>query len=249
MKNQQFISVKVFRPLLLMCLVLTACSQPSAGSTQAPIAPTATLAPLPSQPSTAVPTSTPAPIVSSPTPFPTFTAAGAKTALVDAFTQLAKAFPFRITETDQGPADTTYVTTDYAAADRYHSITTQAKRPNQDETITIGNKTWWKLKGTWDPTPSGTLPQNNFWNMIPKAQDVTYSGQASLNGVPCFVFSFTLHVQATGLYLTGSGQAWVGVSDGLPYQLVFTPGANTTGTPSQQVYTYAITVDIQQPSP
>jgi hypothetical protein len=141
------------------------------------------------------------------------------------------------------------VTTDYAVADRYHSITTQDLTTKKDETITIGTKTWWKINGIWDATPSGALPQNNYWDLIPKVQDVTYTGQDIVSGVRCFVFSFTLDVQGSGLNLTGSGQAWIGISDGLPYQFDFTPGVNVTGGPTNQLYTYGIIVDIQQPVP
>jgi hypothetical protein len=188
-------------------------------------------------------------LVNTPTAIPTFTAASAKTTLINAFTQLANAYPFRITETDRGLVGVTHVTTDYAAADRYHTITVQEPNPNMDETITIGEKTWWKIKGTWDPNPSWTLGQNNFWTYKPKAQDVTYTSQDTVDGVSCFVFSFKLDVHSPGIYLTGSGQARVGISDSHPYQFDFSPGVNVTGQPTHQVYTYGITVDIQQPVP
>jgi hypothetical protein len=247
MKKKLFFSIRVIHILIPFSLVLTACIQAAATATRPAV--TETLATVPSNTSPAVLSLTPPPIVNIPTLLPTFSAVTSKTALDNAFIQLANAFPFRITETDDYLAEVVYVTTDYAAADRYHSITTQKLAPGKDETITIGTKTWWKINGVWGPTPSGTLKQNNYWDLIPKAQDVTYTGQESVSGVPCFIFSFTLDMQAPGSYLTGSGQAWVGISDGLPRQFDFTPGANTTGGPTNQLYTYGITVDIQQPVP
>ena len=243
MKYYQFLSRIVIHILILACLILSACNLTSSNQ-PIPASPGITSG-LPNAATfTTAPSST-----LNPTPLPTFTAATAKTMLVVAFHQLAGAFPFRITETDRYLAEVVHVTTDYAAADRYHSITTQDLTTKKDETIIIGTKTWWKINGIWDATPSGTLPQNNYWELIPKVQDVTYTGQDIVSGVRCFIFSFTLDVQAPGLYLTGSGQAWVGISDGLPYQFDFTPGVNVTGGPTNQLYTYGITVDIQQPAP
>jgi hypothetical protein len=93
------------------------------------------------------------------------------------------------------------------------------------------------------------LPQNNFWDVIPKAQDVAYAGPDTVDGVACFIFSFKLDVSAPGLYLVGVGKAWVGISDGLPHQFDFSPGVHITGNQTHQIYTYGITVDIQQPVP
>jgi len=259
MKYYPILSGKVIQILILACLILTACSPvstnlPTPASTAIATRPSNTATLAPTQTGTAVPlptqTATPAPSPTlSPTPLPTFTAATAKTTLVAAFHQLANVYPFRITDTERGLADVIDVTTDYAAADRYHTTSVGKSKSDLNETITIGNKTWWKINGKWDPTTSGAMPQNNFWGYIPKAQSVAYTGQDIVDGVACFIFSFKLDIQSPGLDLVGTGKAWVGISDGLPHQFDFFPGAHITGDQTHQIYTYGITVDIQQPVP
>jgi hypothetical protein len=142
--------------------------------------------------------------------------------LGDALHKLSNAFPYRVTETTtisaggQAAANETTRVVDFAAADRYH-VKLSGGDAGDLELITIGDKSYSKSEGKWTEEPK-TQKQNQRVdlekNLADAIKDVTYVGPETVNGVPCFVYNYT--IQMTGY--TGNGKTCVRASDGLPLQ-------------------------------
>lgn len=118
------------------------------------------------------------------------------------------------------------------------------------EEIRIGSTLYYLYNGAWTTdiptTPSGSQ-LNLAQLLIGGLQSVTYAGQDSVVGVPCFVYGFQFAISVGGQTLSGVGKAWVGISDGLPHQLDSTYTIGGVSGTSHLVYSYGVKFDIQPP--
>jgi hypothetical protein len=241
---------------LVLCLTLAGCkpgktvkilpsptitvTQPDDTDTPEPTQPATPTAPATA---TIAPTQAPATL----TAVPTFSPNAAAKALVAAFENLAKAYPYRLTETTRAGTSLDRVT-DYAAADRIHSSWVQDGKAY--ETITLGAQTWWKLKGAWEANPTDTHPPVDVYALIaPNLHDVSYLGQETVLGKPCFVFAYGLTIKTSDISEDGAGKAWVGIADNLPHQVDLAGTANGFPLTTHLVYSFGIAFDIQPPAP
>jgi len=255
MKNYLSYCLKVTGIVLVLASFLSGCSLPKATTTPFP-SPTATATepddtdtPEPTIAATSTPIPTPTQPQATLTAGPTLSPSSAKDMLINAFLKLASAYPYRLTETTRG-ATTLDRTTDYAAADRIHSSWVLAPNPETRQTVTIGNETWWYLNGKWETTPSQTdAPVDLYSLLTPGIQSVQFVGQEPVMNIPCFVLSYTLTINTSGISISGNGKAWIGISDSLPHQV--TLDGTISGSPftTLLVYSYGIQFDIQQPVP
>ncbi len=214
---------------ICLALAMLACNFGSAapGSTEA--------APAPSQ------GSAPAPAVNPPS-------GDARQALIDAFTKLDSAYPYRLTETGSGAgcAQQTRIV-EFASAQEFH---TKWSGCQTGEVISTGGKTYYFVNGSWtqtDVSPPGTEEQVNIADMVKAAlQNVQLTGSDSLNGLNTYLYTFDL--QDPVLNIQG-GKVWIGAADGLPHQVQaqYTAGGITVNV--QLVYEFGIPINIQAPMP
>jgi hypothetical protein len=239
MRRRSFTLKKNLVLVLAFSLILVSCATPKAPETATP----QTVTSLSTQNSSSTP------VAETLTVVPTFSADSASKFVIDAFTRLSTAYPYRLVETSRGATDVDR-TTDFAAADQVHSTWVLAPNPDQQEMIQIGNQVWFKTNGQWQAGDVNALgPVDVTAMIVPGLHDVQFVGQEAIVGVPCYKFSYTLALNTAGVDLTGTGNAWIGIADGLPHQLDL--NATTSGMPltSHIVYSYGIKFDIQKPVP
>jgi len=215
--------------------------------------PTETDTPSPIPSKTPLSTDTQAPTVppGKQTSVPTLSDQAAKDALVAAFEKLKTAYPFRLAEDSSGVNNGSRVT-DYAAADRTHTVITSGNPNGVTETIRYGAQLYFLYNGQWTtntpPGPTGSLLDLTSL-LVPGLKSVTYGGQETVNGVACFVFVTHTNLPINGVVFDSHGKVWVGISDGLPHQVISTytiSGVNGTTT-TTLVYSYGVQVQITPP--
>jgi hypothetical protein len=270
MKTRQLPIAVIASLVAAELLILLACNvtAPAIGGkltnvtyTTAPVLPSATKEPTksddtdtpePTKPVTATPPSTQAAPATTTVPKTTTVATpsanDATKSLFTAFEKLNSAFPYRLTEASGGAMQLDRVT-DFAAADRIHSTWTLGNA-GQDESITIGTQTWWKLHGKWDTTPSdNSIPIDVYALLYKDVSVIQYAGQETVMGTPCFVFTFKLTITTMSYALDSTGKAWVGIADGLPHQADLVGTIRGAPFTTHLVYSYGVKFDIQQPVP
>jgi len=218
--------------------------------------PTDTSTPTPIPSPTLQPSNTPAPTkpTGQQTVVPTFTDKSAKDAMVNAFKNLNHAYPFRLTEdTTSSGGITASRTTDFAAADRTHTILTDDPIiPGLTEEIRIGSQLYYLYNGAWTtdaPPGVGAGSQDLAQLLINALTSVTYAGQDTVMNVPCFVFTFQSTLPLGSTTMNGTGKAWIGISDDLPHQVdsTHTVVGVSGSSSSHLVYSYGVNFDIQAP--
>ncbi len=260
---------------LVGALIVSGCKVPlpvqvgtlvSVSSTPAPTKPSAT--PLPTATQEPTETDTPAPVTSAtltpqPTPkqvtptgqltvVPTLSDQAAKDTLVAAFEKLKSAYPFRLAEDSTGANPYSRVT-DYAAADRTHTVfNSGSPSAGLTEMIRYGGQQYFLYNGSWTtnspPGASGSLLDLTSL-LVSGLKSVTYGGQETVQNVPCFVFITHTNLPVGSGTYDSNGKAWVGIADGLPHQVISTytisgvPGTSTTTL----VYSYGVQVEITLP--
>jgi hypothetical protein len=172
-----------------------------------------------------------------------------KQAIIDAYTKLDSAYPYRLTETDTGSLCAKETrTTEFAAKDEWHSTWSGCL---SGEAISTGGKTYYKINGTWQgdggAAPPGAEQQANIAEMVKAAlENVQAAGNESLNGANMYVYTFDLNDPV--LKVKG-GKTWIGAADGLPHQAqISIPVANSTED-VLIAYEFGVTVNIKPPTP
>lgn len=174
----------------------------------------------------------------------------------DALRRLNTAYPYRLTETTKatangqtGPESTRVV--EFAAADRSHMKWTGGAGGDV-EAISIGEKHYWFADGKWTegtvPSSKGVNRSEDFTKKLAEmVKEVRYLGPETINGVPCFAYSFTVETNLGGHDYTGTGKAWIG-ADGLPYQSDSDFKVATYAHKSHIVYEYNVDVKVERPA-
>ena len=184
--------------------------------------------------------------------------ADARKDLGDAFRKLKAAYPYRLTETTSGtmngkttmPENKRVV--DFAAADRSHLKWTGGIGGNIEE-ITIGDKRYWYSEGKWseDSRPSADERAKRGAELekalASATKDVKYMGPETVNGMPCFAYTYTLDFNVSGNSYPGSGKAWVGAADGLPHQNDSEFSFKSYNQKSHIVYEYNVDFKVEKP--
>ncbi len=178
--------------------------------------------------------------------------------LEDAFRKLKTTYPYRLTETmsdtingQTGPESTKVV--DYAAADRSHMKLTGI---TDLEEITIGEKQYHRFSnGKWTESDSAAekalkTAELRAEEMLASAtKEVKYVGAETVNGVPCYAYTWSLEMNVEGQNHSGTGKAWIGVADGLLHQnnSEFKFGGYDQISKSRIVYEYNVDIRVEKP--
>jgi hypothetical protein len=178
--------------------------------------------------------------------------------LGDSLRRLKAAYPYRLTETASATAngqtampESTRVV-EFAAADRSHMKWTGG--PGGDvEAISIGANHYWFENGKWT---AGTVPSSggedrgaDFANKLAEmVKEVKYLGPETINGVPCYAYSFTIETTVAGQNYTGTGKVWIGAADGLPHQSDSEFNVANYQNKSHLVYEYNVDFKVEKPS-
>jgi hypothetical protein len=245
--------------LMVVALVQSACalgatgqnttpptSNPqTAGNTSAPTQPAAQLPAATAVPLSTATTSPPSPTIAEAQP-----SGDARQALSDAFSKLANAYPYRMTENNQTAGVTVNIVRDFAAADKYH-ITWNSTPAGvfSGETITIGSTSYSKSGDQWTVSnegpsePDDTLDFVKFLSTLLK--DAQAAGSDTLNGAGMYVYGFTLQNQD----MTATGKAWIGKADGLPHHVEAQLEVAGQSGQIQLDYEYGAGITVEAPIP
>ncbi len=178
--------------------------------------------------------------------------------LGDALRKLNTAYPYRLTETTSATAngqtampESTRVV-EFAAADRSHMKWTGGQGGDV-EAISIGEKHYWFSDGKWTegtvPSSKGVDRRENFAKKLAEmVKEVKYLGPETINGVPCFAYTYTLETNLGGQNYVGTGKAWVAAADGLPRQSDSEFKVATYAHKSHIVYEYNVDVKVEKPA-
>src|ERR1041384_1420891 len=171
-----------------------------------------------------------------------------------------RAFPYRLTETSSstGPSPGSEISggtrvAEFAAADRFHVKWTNGAIGNT-EIITIGDKQYSKLNnGKWTVgAPSGFSPllqEKRMREMMASAvKDAHYIGTETINGVPCYAYTYTMEIEVSGQKWTSTGKSWIGSSDGLPHQLDSETTVSSYKQKPHVTYEYNVDIKVEKPA-
>ena len=122
------------------------------------------------------------------------------------------------------------------------------------EMISIGEKDYTYADGKWTESAGTSAAQKakigtDMEKMLSSAlKDVQSAGPETVNGVPCFVYTYRLELPTFGKDAVGTGKAWIG-TDGLPHQMDSEVKTGSYDQKSHIVYEYNIDVKIEKPVP
>ncbi len=178
--------------------------------------------------------------------------------LGDALRNLKTAYPYRLTETMSATAngqtampESTRVT-EFAAADRSHVKWTGGSGGDFEQ-ITIGQKRYSYSGGKWTEESGLSMEQREkrgteFASKLAEmTKEVKYLGPETINGVPCFAYTYKLETNLSGQSYTGTGKAWIAAADGLPRQNDTEFKVATYAHKSHIVYEYNVDIKIEKP--
>jgi hypothetical protein len=141
---------------------------------------------------------------------------------------------------------------DFAAADRSHLKWTGGSG-GDTEMITFGDKHYWNTGGKWSETASASAEARakkaaDMEKMLAEAiKEVKYVGAGTVNGMPCFAYTYALEMNVSGNTYTGTGKAWVGAADGLPHQNDSVFKFSSYEQKSHIVYDYDANIKVEKP--
>ena len=178
--------------------------------------------------------------------------------LGDALRKLKTAYPYRLTEITSATAngktampDTKRVV-EFAAPDRSHMKWTGGMGSDMEE-ITIGEKRYWYADGKWSESAGRSAEEKARTGaelekkLAEATKEVNYVGAETVNGVPCFAYTYSLEMNVEGHAYTGTGKAWVGAADGLPHQIDADFKVSVYGHKSHIVYEYNVDIKVEKP--
>jgi hypothetical protein len=169
-------------------------------------------------------------------------------AVIDAFTRLENAYPYRLTETDSSVlCGQELRKTEFASQDEWHATWSGCLT---GEAISTGGTTYYLVNGSWTTTgqaPPGTEQVARIAELVKAAlKNVQSAGSESLNGINTNVY--TLDLDDPVLNIKG-GKVWIGAADGLPHQVIAPFSISGIGVTTTLVYEYGISVTIKPPVP
>ena len=180
--------------------------------------------------------------------------------LGNALRKLNSAYPYRLTETVSATAsgqtamlESTRVT-EFAAADRSHMKWTGGSGSDVEQ-ITIGEKRYSHLNGKWTEETGPSMDQREkrrlefAKKLAEMIKEVKYLGPETINGVPCFAYSYTMETNLSGQSYVGTGKAWIAAADGLPRQNDTEFKVATYAQKSHIVYEFNVDVKVEKPIP
>jgi hypothetical protein len=179
--------------------------------------------------------------------------------LGDALRKLKTAYPYRLTETTSSTVDgqtvgPTYTrVADFTAADRSH-VKISGGSGSDMEMIHFGDKQYWYSDGKWSENAGQSAEEKakrgaELEKRLAEAtKEVKYVGPETVNGVPCFAYTFSLEMNEEGHTWAGTGKAWVGAADGLPHQIDSEFNVSKYGHKSHIVYEYNVDVKVEKPA-
>lgn len=178
--------------------------------------------------------------------------------LGDALRKLNSAYPYRLTETVSATAngqtampESTRVT-EFASADRSHMKWTGGAGGDV-EVITIGEKRYSNLNGRWTEETGPSMAQRekrgeDFAKKLAEmTKEVKYVGPETINGVPCFAYSYSMETNLGGQSYAGTGKAWIAAADGLLRQNDTEFKVATYENKSHIVYEYKVDIKVEKP--
>ena len=177
--------------------------------------------------------------------------------LVDAFRKLNNAYPYRLTETSsasvnkQSAVQSTRVV-EFEAADRVHAkISSGTGGPI--ESVTLGDKKYLKLGSAWTEGEGRSAAANQDMTakmeklMESATKEVQAAGSETVNGTPCYVYTYRFDMDLGGKTYSGTGKTWVGESDGLPHQVDGEYNSSNYRWSHHIVYEYRVNIKIAKP--
>ena len=179
--------------------------------------------------------------------------------LGDALRKLKTAYPYRLTEISsammngQSAMPENKRVVEYAAADRSHMKWTGGIGSDIEE-ITIGEKQYWYSDGKWTENASASAAERakrgaELEKRLAEAtKEVKYVRPETVNGVPCYAYTYTIEINTSGQNYTGTGKAWVGAADGLVHQNDSEFKVSGYTQKSQIVYEYNVDIKVEKPS-
>jgi hypothetical protein len=180
--------------------------------------------------------------------------------LGDALRKLGSTYPYRLTETNSDTKDGQKVIPDttrvaeFAGPDRSH-VKFAGGAGNDSEEITIGEKQYSKTDGKWREETRHSSPQQKTMNaseiekLVGDAiKDVKYVGPETVNGVPCFAYTYRFEAGTEGYTFAGPGKVWVGAGDGLVHQMDLEYEVANYAHTSHTVYEYNVNIRVEKPA-
>jgi hypothetical protein len=177
--------------------------------------------------------------------------------LIKALRKLKTAYPYRqtvsttTTEKDRILSSETSVT-EFASASRMR-VKLSSKDGKRSEMIIIDNFNYFYFEGKWSrqewsANDQATIERDQD-KFISSLSDVKFAGLETLNRVKCRVYTYRwgLDISVSGKLPDGVGKAWIGVADGLPYQMDSDLEINEHHTKSHTVYEYRVRIRIVRP--
>lgn len=180
--------------------------------------------------------------------------------LGEALGKLKTAYPYRLTETttattsDQSVPPTTRVA-EFAAPDRSHVKLSGGNTADDIEMIAIGDKEYWYADGKWTENARQSATRKakageDLEKMLASAtKEVKLVGPETVNGVPCFAYTYSMEINESRNKYAGTGKAWIGAADGLPHQIDSEFNVGGFNQKSHIVYEYNVDLKIEQPIP
>jgi len=178
--------------------------------------------------------------------------------LGEALGKLKTAYPYRLTETttnDQSATQPTIRVAEFAGADRSHVKLSGGNTTDNIEMIAIGDKEYWYADGKWtenarQSATRKTKAGEDLEKMLASAtKDVKLVGPETVNGVPCFAYTYSMEINESGNKYAGTGKAWIGAADGLPHQIDSEFNVGGFNQKSHIVYEYNVDLKVEKPIP
>ena len=181
-----------------------------------------------------------------------------QTELVTALRKLKSAYPYRqtvtttSTENDQVASSETSVT-EFASASRIR-VKSTGQDGKRSEMIIIGNFSYLFFEGKWikqeQSADEKAMMEGAQDKFIASMSDVKFAGLETVNGRKCRAYTYRWglgDISVSGKFPEGIGKAWIGVADGLPYQMDQDLGINGHRTKYHTVYEHRARISIAMP--
>jgi hypothetical protein len=236
--------------MLLSLLALSACAGNSKPATNQPAATsqpaqaTASGGP-PNSPAQASPTSAPTVIPSATQPP---APSDPQQALIDILKSAMQAPPYHVSSTSTTDTGTTTVITgEVILPDHLH-----IKVSNGTEMLVVGDKSYQKVSGSWQPFPIDIssilngLMGGDMGDPSKTVSNAQYLGQEDLNGVSTQVYSYTSTVDLSGDTVTSQVKMWI--ANGLPVRQEINGEFAGIKSKTVQVITYDPSLKIEAPT-
>ena len=121
--------------------------------------------------------------------------------------------------------------------------------------ITIGDEQYWYSDGKWTESAGKSAAEKakmgtkmEEW-LASAGKEVQYVGAETVNGVPCFAYTYRMEMDVEGHNYAGTGKAWIGAADGLFHQNDSEFKFSGYDQKSHIVYEYNVDFKVEKPVP